>query len=101
MNKAIGTVISANTMRLGMGLDPIRAPRHKLKIWPNDDMPDHLMRFACVKCKKGGLVIERKAVRSLVSGEPGWDTYFTTVAWGSWRICREDAPPTTPDWRNT
>lgn len=94
-------VISANTFRSRMGLAPAPPRKHKLVIWPDDVTWDRLMKFKCVKCSKGALTIERAAVRAVVSGETGWSTYFATVAWGSWQICREDldeplSPPTTP-----
>lgn len=97
MNKAIGTVISANTMRMGMGLDPIKAPRHKLKIWPEAGWEPQIT-FKCVKCTKGALVLDRAAVRLFVAGK--LPLMLFGAAWGTWGFCREDAPPTTPDWRN-
>jgi hypothetical protein len=97
MNKAVGTVISANTMRMGMGLDPAPARKHKLGILPGPIWASEIT-LKCVKCTRGILILDRAAVRLFVAGK--LPLMFSGVAWGSWGICREDAPPTTPDWRN-
>lgn len=90
MSKAIGTVISANTFRAALGMDPVPAPKHKLVVWPNGANPPSVMTtMKCVKCTRGLLTLPTEVIRGIVSGTYCQD-FFMGVAWGSWGICRED-----------
>lgn len=86
MSKALGTVISANTMRASMGLDPAPNIKHHLVIWQEEGA---MITFKCDKCSKGKLTLPREVVRLLVTGS-GFGDFLLGVAWGSWPFCRED-----------
>lgn len=102
MSKAIGTVISPNTFRAALGMDPVLPAKHKLVIWPNWVGESQVMTtLKCVKCTRGKLSLPTEVIRGIVSGTYCQD-FFMGVAWGSWGLCREDLdeplrPPTTPN----
>lgn len=90
MSKTIGTVISANTFRAALGMDPVPPAKHKLVVFPPAGYPPSAMTtFKCVKCSKGVLTLPAEVIRGIVSGKYCQD-FFMGVAWGSWGTCRED-----------